>query len=193
MLLIPHAKIAKLPSRRGEASAAGRRALCLRPKPRSRRQGAGETPTSAQVAVEAARGVRRHEDHPRGTVDEARWRARQRTGGMAIDPCRGGCGQRHLQLRTQLQEATSSTPARGRYLLRTNLTDADPARLWNYYLQLVAVEEAFKNLKGDLAIRPIFHQEWTRIEAHILVCSSDCSAFGRVADGGVGTRRADLA
>ena len=42
----------------------------------------------------------------------------------------------------------------GRYLLRTNLTENDPALLWQYYTQLVAVEEAFKNLKGDLAIRP---------------------------------------
>jgi len=57
----------------------------------------------------------------------------------------------------------------GRYLLRTNLTDNDPALLWQYYIQLVAVEEAFKNLKGDLAIRPIFHQDEGRIEAHIFV------------------------
>jgi len=42
----------------------------------------------------------------------------------------------------------------GRYLLRTNLTGDDPAKLWQYYIQLVAVEEAFKTLKGDLAIRP---------------------------------------
>ena len=53
----------------------------------------------------------------------------------------------------------------GRYLLRTNLTENDPAQLWNYYLQLVAVEEAFKNLKGD----PIFHQVEQRIEAHIFI------------------------
>jgi transposase len=57
----------------------------------------------------------------------------------------------------------------GRYLLRTNLTEHDPAKLWNYYLQLVAVEEAFKNLKGDLAIRPIFHQHQQRVEAHIFI------------------------
>jgi hypothetical protein len=57
----------------------------------------------------------------------------------------------------------------GRYLLRTNLTESDPAKLWSLYLQLVHVEEAFKNLKGDLAIRPIFHQSEQRIEAHILV------------------------
>jgi transposase len=57
----------------------------------------------------------------------------------------------------------------GRYLLRTNLTESDPAKLWSLYLQLVAVEEAFKNLKGDLALRPIFHQNQARVEAHIFV------------------------
>jgi transposase len=57
----------------------------------------------------------------------------------------------------------------GRYLLRTNLTGADPKILWEYYLQLVAIEGAFKNLKDDLAIRPIFHQKEQRIEAHIFV------------------------
>jgi len=57
----------------------------------------------------------------------------------------------------------------GRYLLRTNLTDNDPALIWQAYIQLVAVEEAFKNLKGDLAIRPIFHKDEHRIEAHIFI------------------------
>lgn len=57
----------------------------------------------------------------------------------------------------------------GRYLLRTNLTETDPVRLWNYYLQLVQVEEAFRTLKGDLAIRPIFHQDQGRIEAHVFI------------------------
>lgn len=57
----------------------------------------------------------------------------------------------------------------GRYLLRTNLTESDPAKLWQFYVQLVEVEAAFKTLKGDLAIRPIFHQEQRRIEAHIFI------------------------
>jgi len=57
----------------------------------------------------------------------------------------------------------------GRYLLRTNLVGRDPAQMWEFYTQLVEVEEAFKNLKGDLAIRPIFHQKEQRIEAHIFV------------------------
>lgn len=58
----------------------------------------------------------------------------------------------------------------GHYLLRSNLSDDDPAELWRYYVQLVEVEEAFRNLKGDLGIRPIFHQNDDRIEAHIFIC-----------------------
>ena len=57
----------------------------------------------------------------------------------------------------------------GRYLLRTNLTDRDPATLWALYMRLVQVEEAFKTLKGDLALRPIHHQLPPQIEAHIFV------------------------
>jgi transposase len=59
----------------------------------------------------------------------------------------------------------------GRYLLRSNLTASDPAQLWQFYLQLVEVEAAFKNLKDELAIRPVFHQREDRIEAHIFVAS----------------------
>jgi transposase len=57
----------------------------------------------------------------------------------------------------------------GRYLLRSNLKEEDPAKLWQFYIQLTQVEEAFKTLKGDLAIRPIFHQNMERIEAHIFI------------------------
>ena len=57
----------------------------------------------------------------------------------------------------------------GRYLLRTNLSDHDPAQLWTFYTQLTEVEQAFKELKHDLAIRPIFHRTQERVEAHIFV------------------------
>lgn len=57
----------------------------------------------------------------------------------------------------------------GRYLLRSNLTERDPGYLWEFYLKLVEVEAAFRTLKGDLEIRPIFHQDMDRIEGHILV------------------------
>ena len=57
----------------------------------------------------------------------------------------------------------------GRYLLRSNLSAEDPGKLWQMYLLLTEIEAAFKSLKSDLAIRPIYHQAEPRIEAHIFV------------------------
>ena len=57
----------------------------------------------------------------------------------------------------------------GRYLLRSNLTSQDPSQVWQKYLLLTQVEQAFKELKGDLSVRPVFHQKEERIEAHIFV------------------------
>ena len=57
----------------------------------------------------------------------------------------------------------------GSYLLRTNLVGKDPGELWSQYMRLVEVEEAFRNLKGDLGIRPIWHRDAKRIEAHVFV------------------------
>jgi len=58
----------------------------------------------------------------------------------------------------------------GRYLLRSNLSAQGPEKLWQFYIQLTQVEAAFKDLKDDLSLRPIFHSSEQRIEAHIFVC-----------------------
>jgi transposase len=57
----------------------------------------------------------------------------------------------------------------GHYLLRTNLVAEDPAVLWDRYMQLTQIEAAFKCLKSDLGIRPIYHQLERRVDAHIMV------------------------
>ena len=57
----------------------------------------------------------------------------------------------------------------GRYLLRSNLSADNPELLWRCYMQLVFVEEAFRTLKGDLGLRPIYHHKAERIEAHLFV------------------------
>jgi transposase len=57
----------------------------------------------------------------------------------------------------------------GHYLLRSNLTGEDPGVLWERYIQLTQIEAAFKTLKSDLGLRPIYHQLGHRVEAHILV------------------------
>jgi transposase len=71
--------------------------------------------------------------------------------------------------RLDLKKLRQARSREGRYLLRTNLVEEDPAKLWSHYLLLVTIEEVFKNLKGDLAIRPIFHQLAARIEAHVFI------------------------
>jgi transposase len=57
----------------------------------------------------------------------------------------------------------------GRYLLRSNLSAQEPEKLWQFYIQLTQVEAAFKDLKDDLSLRPVFHSSEQRIEAHIFV------------------------
>jgi transposase len=82
--------------------------------------------------------------------------------GQAVTPQTFTFGLRKDKLRVQRRRE-------GRYLLRSNLAAEDPAKLWEMYLLLVAIEAAFKTLKSDLRIRPIHHQLEQRIQAHIFV------------------------
>ena len=74
-----------------------------------------------------------------------------------------------LEFRLERQKLRQVRRREGRYLLRTNLTAGEPTQLWTFYIQLTEVEQAFKEIKHDLAIRPIYHQLESRIEAHIFV------------------------
>jgi transposase len=76
-------------------------------------------------------------------------------------------GSFHFRLnRNKLRKARRGE---GTYLLRTNLTAGNPEELWKQYIVLTEVEQAFKELKNDLEIRPVYHQKDERIEAHIFV------------------------
>ncbi|UJS20085.1 MAG: IS1634 family transposase [Candidatus Brocadia sp.] len=57
----------------------------------------------------------------------------------------------------------------GRYLLRSNMQATAPETVWENYLLLTRIEQAFKDLKGSLSVRPLWHQLERRIEAHIFV------------------------
>jgi transposase len=74
-----------------------------------------------------------------------------------------------FQFRLDKKKLQAAERLDGHYLLRTNLTGEDPAVLWDRYIQLTQIEEAFKCLKSELGIRPIHHQVESRVEAHILV------------------------
>ena len=68
------------------------------------------------------------------------------------------------------QRTAWAQQAHGAYLLRTNCTETDPAKLWRWYIQLSEAENAFRISKSDLSLRPVFHQKTQRVEARILVC-----------------------
>jgi len=83
------------------------------------------------------------------------------------DPDRPG----HLRLAWTCNEAWSqwASLSEGVYLLRTNLVGWEPEALWKTYIQLTDVEAAFRTVKCDLGLRPIYHQVERRVHAHILV------------------------
>lgn len=70
----------------------------------------------------------------------------------------------------RLDDVEQTSEAEGVYILRTNLTDPEPAGIWTGYMTLARVEDVFRRLKQELQLRPIFHQKQRRVEAHILLC-----------------------
>jgi hypothetical protein len=100
----------------------------------------------------------------------AKARAAWRLVDVEVDPAKAAF--RYALNRPKLRQVRRRE---GRYLWRTNLCGRDPADLWRFYIHLVEVEAAFKALKDDLQVRPIYHQVEQRIEAHILVAFlADC-------------------
>jgi transposase len=75
----------------------------------------------------------------------------------------------HLVWRQKPEHMQWLEAREGAYLLRTNLTADSAADLWKKYIQLTEVEAAFRTLKSQLAIRPLFHQLEKRVKAHVLV------------------------
>jgi transposase len=58
----------------------------------------------------------------------------------------------------------------GAYLLRSNYHAWSPQEFWEAYMQLTTAEKAFRTLKSELLIRPIWHHYEGRVEAHVMIC-----------------------
>jgi transposase len=58
----------------------------------------------------------------------------------------------------------------GAYLLLSDQTDWTAEQLWSTYMQLTRAEEAFRAMKSNLLLRPIWHQSSGRVQAHVFVC-----------------------
>lgn len=58
----------------------------------------------------------------------------------------------------------------GAYLLRSNQSGWSATEFWETYMQLTVVERAFRVLKSELLLRPIWHHYSGRTEAHVFIC-----------------------
>ncbi len=115
-------------------------------------------------------GELRAQEPPRDTLLKKLGAAQDRAGRIAaglveVEVSAAGV----LSYRLDREKLRTVRGREGRYLLRTNMTADDPALIWRCYMQLCQVEEAFRTLKGDLGLRPIFHKKPERIEAHLFV------------------------
>jgi transposase len=88
---------------------------------------------------------------------------------LRVPPTRETPGAETFRFSLRKEKLRAVLRTEGHYLLRSNLAGEDPALLWQRYIQLTEIEAAFRNLKSDLALRPVYHQKELRIEAHIFV------------------------
>jgi transposase len=57
----------------------------------------------------------------------------------------------------------------GNYLLKTNRSDLQQHEIWHLYMTLSRMEQAFRNLKTHLGLRPVYHQKEMRVDGHIFI------------------------
>ena len=70
----------------------------------------------------------------------------------------------------QMDKLRTALARDGAYLLLSDKTDWSPEDLWRTYIQLTRAEDAFRAMKSNLLLRPMWHQTSDRIEAHVFVC-----------------------
>lgn len=125
-----------------------------------------------RAAAESGRLRDDREAHRRwGRLQAQHWRA-SGAFDVTIQKMPAARGKARLQItwKKNLRWQEWKSLSDGCYLLRTNLTETDPATLWKRYIQLTDAEWAFRITKDELRIRPIWHQHEQRVQAHILVC-----------------------
>lgn len=64
-----------------------------------------------------------------------------------------------IEIKRNEERYTQALETGGSYILRTNWKETDPKTLWETYIQLTEVEDAFRTAKHDLGMRPIFQSE----------------------------------
>ena len=123
--------------------------------------------------IKAAITAGRLTDEVQAAKRIGRWSGRYPKAERLIDveSVKDGAGRLvDLKIELRMDRVDWAEKTNGCYLLRTNLTEEDPKILWKAYMQLVLAEKAFQLSKSDLGMRPVYHHEEHRVQAHIFVC-----------------------
>ncbi|MHB1734635.1 MAG: IS1634 family transposase, partial [Ferrimicrobium acidiphilum] len=79
-------------------------------------------------------------------------------------------------------EAIENTEALyGAYVIETNKEGLSQEEIWHLYVTLTRVEEAFRALKSDLGLRPVYHQLARRTSAHLFISVLAYHLYGAIA------------
>ena len=115
-------------------------------------------------------GELKGQNPPRDLLLQKLGAAREKAGRGASGLVKAEVGEDGVLLyRLDRDKLRTAIKREGRYLLRTNMQADDPELVWRAYMQLCHVEEAFRTLKGDLGLRPVYHHKAERIEAHLFL------------------------
>ena len=80
------------------------------------------------------------------------------------------CGKPQVTWKWKMEAVRAALIQDGAYLLKSNYHGWSPEEFWETHMQLTVAEKAFRTLKSELLIRPMWHQYDGRVEAHVMVC-----------------------
>lgn len=131
--------------------------------------------TQALIKIDRQLRKRKTSTTDTGSVERkiGRWQGRYPTASrlLEVKVLKNPAGQiTGLNISCPVSKGHFQHTRHGTYLLRTNCTETDPAKIWKWYMQLTQAEAAFRSAKSDIGMRPVYHQIGERVEAHLLVC-----------------------
>src|SRR5262249_48965469 len=74
-----------------------------------------------------------------------------------------------LQATWHVEEFRAALAADGVYVLQSNRSGWTAQELWETYMHLAVAEKAFRVLKSELRLRPVWHHYSGRVQAHVVV------------------------
>lgn len=80
-----------------------------------------------------------------------------------------GDDHKHNAVDIHWQRETEDTRSPGCYCLRTDLRDWSEQQLWHTYIMLTEIESAFRSMKTELGLRPVYHQKQQRVAGHLWI------------------------